>query len=296
MTNIDFLGIGVQKSATSWLYDNLRDHPDIWMPPRKELHYFDRNINYLSPNFLATNKYADRLKGTEEHNVLFRKKMNDELRFASESGNLVTFEWLNRYFCQDISDKWYNSLFAEGRGKVKGEITPAYSILSVKDIRHIKELFPNLKLILLLRNPVERAWSQVRFLIKTGRLNKSLTIEEMIKFIDSPFQVSRSDYFSILSRWKKVFPSTQFFIGFYDEVIESPRELLSSLYVFLKTDPIKSSFKNLSIKSNASPIIEMPAEIREYLIVKYTAEIEKLISIHHSPYFEKWLGKYKSSI
>ena len=36
-----FLCIGAQKAATSWLHKNLLEHPDVWMPPLKELHYFD---------------------------------------------------------------------------------------------------------------------------------------------------------------------------------------------------------------------------------------------------------------
>jgi len=37
----DFLCVGAQKAGTSWLYHQLDFHPDFWMPPIKELHYFD---------------------------------------------------------------------------------------------------------------------------------------------------------------------------------------------------------------------------------------------------------------
>src|SRR2546423_4071056 len=37
----DFLCIGAQKAGTSWLYHQLNSHPDFWMPPVKELRYFD---------------------------------------------------------------------------------------------------------------------------------------------------------------------------------------------------------------------------------------------------------------
>jgi hypothetical protein len=37
----DFLCVGAQKAGTSWLYHQLTLHPDFWMPPIKELHYFD---------------------------------------------------------------------------------------------------------------------------------------------------------------------------------------------------------------------------------------------------------------
>ena len=40
-----FLGIGVQKGGTSWLYENLRCHPELFLPDQKELHFFDRRFH-----------------------------------------------------------------------------------------------------------------------------------------------------------------------------------------------------------------------------------------------------------
>jgi hypothetical protein len=37
-----FLGIGAQKAGTTWVFENLRLHPEIFMPPPKEIHFFDR--------------------------------------------------------------------------------------------------------------------------------------------------------------------------------------------------------------------------------------------------------------
>lgn len=44
MFKIDFIGIGAQKSATSWIDKCLREHPEIYIPPQKELHFFNRNF------------------------------------------------------------------------------------------------------------------------------------------------------------------------------------------------------------------------------------------------------------
>ncbi|WOJ95052.1 sulfotransferase domain-containing protein [Congregibacter variabilis] len=38
----DFIGIGVQRAATSWAYTLLNNHPQVYMP-RKEMHYFDHD-------------------------------------------------------------------------------------------------------------------------------------------------------------------------------------------------------------------------------------------------------------
>ena len=48
-----FLGIGAQKAGTTWLYKKLVQHPEIWIPPKKELHFFDNSSHYLKANPLA---------------------------------------------------------------------------------------------------------------------------------------------------------------------------------------------------------------------------------------------------
>jgi len=52
----DFLGIGAQKSGTTRLYQNLAAHPQIWMPPVKELHYLDHK-----PKPLPVSSCAERI-------------------------------------------------------------------------------------------------------------------------------------------------------------------------------------------------------------------------------------------
>lgn len=42
----DFLGIGAQKAGTTWLYENLKRHPQINFPVEKETHFWDRDDNY----------------------------------------------------------------------------------------------------------------------------------------------------------------------------------------------------------------------------------------------------------
>ena len=55
----DFFCIGAQKGGTRWLFDQLDHHPGFWMPPIKELHYFDRSSRFLKkagPLYLRAKK------------------------------------------------------------------------------------------------------------------------------------------------------------------------------------------------------------------------------------------------
>lgn len=49
---IDFIGIGAAKSGTTWLADALRQHPDIFIPEKKELRYFYKTeLHTQIPNY-----------------------------------------------------------------------------------------------------------------------------------------------------------------------------------------------------------------------------------------------------
>ena len=37
----DFLCIGVARAATTWIFDRLSQHPDVFLPKGKEVHFFD---------------------------------------------------------------------------------------------------------------------------------------------------------------------------------------------------------------------------------------------------------------
>ena len=100
----DFLCIGAQKSGTTWLHRVLMGHPDIYLPPQKEVHYF--NSHY------------------RRHSLA-----------------------------------WYSAQFETGRGKSCGDITPAYGVLDESKVRYMKTLMPRAKIILILRDPIDRAWS-----------------------------------------------------------------------------------------------------------------------------------------
>ena len=288
-TTIKFLGIGAQKAGTSWLHKNLKEHPEIWMPPRKELHYFDRSPNYPSPSFLASDNFSTRINGQEEHHKDFKKKLEQELTQAlKNTNNDETIKWYLNYFLGTYNDDWYNSLFTQGKHQVSGEITPAYSFLSIKDIQHIHTLYPKLKIILILRNPIERAWSHLRFHIKLNKFSKNSDIEEMKQFIDSEKQVLRSDYLSIIHNWSSIFPKKQLHICFYDEIKESPQNFLNNIFNFLEISPLLLNQQTLEKKVNVSTSKSMPIDIEKYLRRKYTQSIKELANTLGS-YTKNWL-------
>jgi hypothetical protein len=136
----DFLGIGAARAGSSWLYAVLERHPALWLPPVKELHYFDN------------------LRHNKRHYRFLRMRLA-----AGLGGGRRLSLWDARYFLGRRSDEWYCRLFDPGRrrGLITGEITPAYSVLDERLLARIRALNPQVKLIFCMRDPVVRTWSSV---------------------------------------------------------------------------------------------------------------------------------------
>ena len=227
----DFIGIGAQKSGTTWLYKNMLEHPEIFLPKIKEIHFFD---------------------------------------------------W---YFYKGI--QWYSNIFSNIKQRKKGEITPGYSIISEKKIKLIQKINPKLKIILLLRNPVERAWSHAVMNLSTipnKEINK-ITNNEFIKHFNSTSSIERGNYPKIINKWSKFFPKEQIFIANYNKIKEAPDHLLNDIFKFLEVEKI-TSFKDFPINEKILPIKRsktkntIPAELNKYLINYYKDDLNYLKNIN----------------
>ena len=109
------------------------------------------------------------------------------------------------------------------------------------------------------------------------KLNNLDDIDAIKEFIESPRQSLRGDYMRTVDAWFSCFPREQIFIGFYDDIVQSPRTLFSSILQFLVVHPVEiDKFPSLYRKVNASREKEMPVEVRYYLARKYRKQIEQL--------------------
>ncbi len=199
-----FLGIGTQKGGTTTLYQILKQHPDIFLPDNKEIHYFTKFYNY--------------------------------------------------------GDEWYINHFKEASaGKIRGEITPYY-IYHEAVPKRIYKFKKNIKLILLLRNPVERALSQYFHSVRLGLEN--LTLEEALKaekdrlensqtLIHIPGQtnkshqehsyISRSRYEIQIQRYTNLFKAKNLLILKSEDIFKNNISSLNLLSTFLGIKPFSEN-------------------------------------------------------
>ncbi|TCJ15544.1 sulfotransferase, partial [Rubrobacter taiwanensis] len=131
MTLPDFLVIGAGKAGTTSLYYYLRQHPQVYMSPTKETNFFA----------LEGQRVAFRGPGVEER--------------------------INAWTITELSE--YERQFAGVRGeRAVGEVCPLY-LYSERAAERIKRHVPEVRLIAVLRDPAERAYSSFLMLRRSGR-------------------------------------------------------------------------------------------------------------------------------
>ena len=212
----DFLCVGAQKAGTSWLYRQLEQHPDFWMPPVKELHYLDS---------LNRTKRHRPPRSKDERDTCFLENIKD-LSMRSH-----------------IDLDSYGRLFCHKGPLLSGDISPAYSTLTDEIIEKVVDHFPNLKVVFLARDPVERAWSQLSMGLRLGMINRfdATDPEEVVCNLLNPGVLIRSHPSKIVARWKRYVRPENFRVYFYDDLKENPTELRRSILLFLGGDPDKPS-------------------------------------------------------
>ena len=230
----DFICIGAQKAGTGWLYEQLRQHPDFWMPPVKELHYFDRLISWdtaeQARSLPLARKEADRIK-------IARDRAADE----RDGDFLNRFEQLSKEKSLDLNK--YANLFQSKGELLAGDITPGYSTLDDAAIKLIVARFPATKVIFIARDPVERAWSQISMYVRRGLIEpfESDDVDRITEHLNRPEIRARSYPSEIVRRWRDHVTRELFQVFFFDDLKRDAAELRRVIIGFLGGDPTKRS-------------------------------------------------------
>jgi hypothetical protein len=186
------------------------------MPPVKELHYLDQ---------LSKTKRTQGLRCNDERDASFMDRMQD----------------LRGRFYLDLDS--YGRLFQHKGTRLSGDISPAYSTLNDEIIERVVDHFPNVKVVFLARDPVERAWSQLSMGVRLGMINKfdATDPDEVVCNLLNPGVLSRSHPSKIVARWKRYVHPENFRVYFFDDLKENPADLRQSILGFLGGDPEKPS-------------------------------------------------------
>jgi hypothetical protein len=212
------------KSGTTSLYYYLKQHPQIYMSSIKE------------PSFFA-------LEGSN-------------LDFNGAEGKDRIRRWIKREFVTDIEE--YRTLFRGATSETAiGEASPMY-LYSPEAPHRIRYYVPEAKLITILRNPVERAYSAFLYMTRDGRepLNEfshALQAEET-RMRDSWEWIWHYKhvgfYYTQLKRYFDVFDGDQIKVYLYEDLRADLPRVLQDIFRFLEVD--ETFVPDTSLRHNVS--------------------------------------------
>jgi hypothetical protein len=176
----NFVIAGPQKCATTWLYECLREHPEVLLPATDSVHYFDMQYS----------------RGEE----------------------------------------WYRSHFDSYDGETMvGEETPSY-IRDDAAPKRIARTIPNAKILFILRNPVDRAFSH--YWHEKSKDKMSFEFDEVFGNYDLFNDwVIPGLYNRHIERYLEHIPSENLQLFFFDDLVDDDWSYLQEVYEFLGIDP-----------------------------------------------------------
>jgi Sulfotransferase family len=219
----NFFIVGTGKAGTTSLHSYLQQHPQIYMSPVKEPAYFASEIR-------AWNLSEPMLRHVGLQSLELPKVVNDGRPFKP-------FGW--------IAEEWgdYVRLFSKVAGeKAIGEATAAY-LWSATAAGNIHARLPEAKIVMILRDPAERAFSQYLHQLSVGLTGA--TFRDHLKECARGGKRKLSTVYPFLEvglyhqqvkRFLDLFPRDQIRIYWYEEAWRDPANLLKDVFRFLDVD------------------------------------------------------------
>jgi len=283
----DFICIGPEKTATTWLFSMLAGHPQVWLPPYKELRFLTEG-NLVPEHSLKNLFFNPHWHNRELRRILVRNTVKMFLLKKTEGyGPFETYAWVLRYMFGKHSFAWYDSLFRNGESLLCGDITPNYYHIPEARIRELHQHNPDTKVLLFVRNPMARAWSHatMNYCQHAGREFEDVAEAEWMLMLDELYDLW-IPYDVVIQRWRKYFPAMS--VCFFDQLKTEPEKFFAEITDFLGIDP-KLSRKSVGKVVGKGIGKPMPKRIKEHLQAQYGDEMKALAEARISPYPEQWL-------
>jgi len=259
------------KAGTTWLYEQLKDHPEIHFTPEKEIHYFANKVGI--ENQLNHRKRIIKLKETMERCAKGNPK------FISE--NLDDIYWYANYARQkEIDNEWYESLFfLNTENKFCADFSNLYCQMDKDGWDNVRKTAKNIKVIYTLRDPLERLWSHYKFHMKwVNREDEALEVgfEHFKNLLDQHFFWVNAEYAKNYKLLKQSLKDDELMILYFEDFREDPVKMLLEVQEFLGLEKIVPDTKKLEKKVNKTKEFDIPEEWMEYMKGKIAGEIEEL--------------------
>lgn len=210
--------IGAQKAGTTWLYDALRQSDEVYFSRNKELHYFDVIAGKAKQVFDIRIHAAQTLAQRLVPQLGPRNRANlQQLRDLTELLDIYTSQ-------ADDHSGYLDYLLDQYDGQpVVCDITPAYAVLDREVFAQMGQI-GSAKFIFILRDPIDRMWSQIRMAIKTTTppppcfQDACISRAQHLIATGRLTKIERADYIRTISELEAAIPSDRIKYLFYEDL------------------------------------------------------------------------------
>lgn len=246
----DFLCIGMPKCGTSTLHNLLRDCTQIVLPPIKEIHFHSRQV------FACRDTPLELIFGKHWMARQERLETLRELRkIITGKATAAERRWLRQFLRWPRTVDWYRNLFPPDG--FSGAVTPSYHALGRKHIETLDQQFPQLRIVIMLRNPYDQIWSHAR--MSVGKADVVRRLGELQVRVKDQLQLCGS-YSDLVERWRSKFGER---VGvFYLEDMEADQDaFLSEMLGFLAPTGLRHELPSVAKGSNYRVFVGNPASV-----------------------------------
>jgi len=187
----------------------------------------------------------------------------------------------------DYPFAWYAEHFARQRDALKaekrtpyllGEKSARYCAMPIENIEHVREALPDVKLILMTRDPVSRHWAHAKkFFAKRKLFNSDqavLTMKRRKLFTFLETMRPLGAFSNIIANWTSVFPKERLLVLSQEKALTSPQDILDAVreHLGLATNFDPGSLAFMTRRRNRGPNVPMPDDIAEFLEEMFAGE------------------------
>ncbi|MEL7147419.1 MAG: sulfotransferase [Bacteroidota bacterium] len=272
----DVVYIGAPRAGSTWIWENLSSHPEIWTLPYKSVEYLNGKAGLRRRKNFKINK-AEILSG----------------------GSMKSHLWNLHYFLSPVlDDHWYQRLFNPGADRLTIDIAPSCIRRTTEGIESIHRRMPDAKLLFALRNPVERTWSHAMqyFVRNQQRKLADISHDELMSYLDKSNQYKNGCYAEVLERWERVYSADQLYLYFFEDILQRPAWLLNQICNFLNLEYQVAYFeKTIAQAGNYTGLREIPEAIEQYLYQKFELPIRQ-IQQRLGGHTDRWLANLENHL
>ncbi|MEM9392389.1 MAG: sulfotransferase [Pseudomonadota bacterium] len=248
--------IGAQKAATTWFHRVCQARSDIWVPPFKEVHFFDHKFCPENRRWIE----AGLVRGVERAAARHRKNAKEKRKEPPDPDYLAYLDSLLEQ--PAFNGTWYKRVFSRAPNRLMClDVTPEYSTLPEDGVDFLAQFLKESRFIYILRDPADRAVSQLRMNL-TRRKIEPKTPQAWMKYAKDPVIANRGDYKTYVPRWRARFSDLNLLFLAYGDVRARPRDVMRTFEAFAGLD--REDPWGLTRVVHKGGTLEVPDSVRAY--------------------------------